>query len=49
MLKKVVVEDRGLELQYWSFREDLIKSLLGLQFLVKVLRMKFLEDPFIGS
>jgi len=35
MLKKVVAEDRGLEVQYWSLREDLIKILLGLQFLVK--------------
>jgi hypothetical protein len=35
MLKKVVAEDRGLEVRYWSLREDLIKILLGLQFLVK--------------
>lgn len=49
MLKKVVAEDRGPEVQYCSFREDLIKILLGLQFLVKVPHMKFLEDPFIGS
>jgi hypothetical protein len=49
MLKKVVAEDRDLEVQYWSFREDLIKILLGLQFLVKLPHVKFLEDPFIGS
>jgi uncharacterized membrane protein len=44
MLKKVVAGVRGLEVQYWSFREDLIKILLGLQFLVKFPHMKFLED-----
>jgi hypothetical protein len=49
MLKKLVAKDRGLEVQYWYFREDLIKILLGLQYLVKFPRMKFLEDPFIGS
>jgi hypothetical protein len=49
MLKKVVAEDRGLEVQYWSLREDLIKILLGLQSFVKFPRIKFLENPFIGS
>jgi hypothetical protein len=49
MLYRVVAEDRGLQAQYWSFREGLIKISLGLQFLVKVPRMKILEGPFIGS
>jgi hypothetical protein len=33
MLKKLVAKDRGLEVQYWYLREDLIKILLGLQYL----------------